>query len=221
MKTTAAVFRRLITTLCLIVVTPIEALGLEFNATIDRVIDGDTVVAITDDARSFRLRLADIDAPERDQRWGAEATQMLSKMALGKSANVRVKDTDRYGRLVATVFINDKNVNRAMVRDGHAWVYRKYLRDLGLPDLEAAAREDRKGLWANVDAIEPSRWRRGERHTNSEYVPERLPAPSVKKSRSNICHVAGSKYYARTKHFVPFQLLSECLATGGRLPKSR
>lgn len=221
MKIAAAVFTRLIQIVCLVFVVPIDAFASEFRARIDRVVDGDTLVAITEDGRSLRLRLADIDAPEKDQRWGTEATQMLSKMALGRSANVRVEDTDRYGRLVATVFVNEKNVNRAMVRDGHAWVYRKYLRDLSLPNLEATAKRGQRGLWVNTDAIEPSRWRRGDRHTRSQLGSSSLPEPPVKKSRSNICHEAGSEYYSRVKHFEEFKVLKDCIDSGGRLPKAR
>lgn len=218
MKTAAAELKRVIQTLCLVFVVPIDALASDFKARIDRVVDGDTLMAITKDGRSLRLRLADIDAPEKDQDWGTEATQMLSKMALGKSANVRVEDTDRYGRLVATIFVNEKNVNRAMVRDGHAWVYRNYLRDLSLPNLEEVARRKQIGLWANTDAIEPSRWRRGDRRTRSELDSSRLAQPPVKKSRSNICHETGGEYYSRVKHFEGFKTLRDCIDSGGRLP---
>ena len=209
-----------VSTLLFALLLPIHGIAQEFMATIDKVIDGDTVAVVTDDGKSFRIRLSDIDAPERDQPWGMEATEALSQMGLRENARVRVEDTDRYGRLVATIFVSGINLNKAMVRNGHAWVYREYLRDQSLPDLEETARTTGKGLWANTGAIAPSRWRRGDRRVPSQLTPASPRVPPVKKSRSNICHVAGSEYYARTKHFVPFQLLSECLATGGRLPKS-
>lgn len=41
----------------------------------------------------------------------------------------------------------------------------------------------------------------------------------VKKSRSGICHDTSSRYYSRTKRFKPFNSLSQCLKSGGRLPK--
>lgn len=43
--------------------------------------------------------------------------------------------------------------------------------------------------------------------------------PPVKKSRSNICHAAGSTYYAQTKNYTPYQTMQACLNSGGRRPK--
>ena len=43
----------------------------------------------------------------------------------------------------------------------------------------------------------------------------------VKKSKTNICHKKGSKYYDQTKHFRAFNTIKECIDSGGRLPKKR
>ena len=44
-------------------------------------------------------------------------------------------------------------------------------------------------------------------------------APAVKKSKTGICHAAGSSYYSRTLNFTPFATMDECIKSGGRLPK--
>lgn len=44
-------------------------------------------------------------------------------------------------------------------------------------------------------------------------------APPVKKSKTGICHAAGSSYYGRTQNFTPFATMDECIKSGGRLPK--
>ena len=44
-------------------------------------------------------------------------------------------------------------------------------------------------------------------------------APAVKKSKTGICHAAGSSYYGRTLNFTPFARMDECIKSGGRLPK--
>ena len=44
-------------------------------------------------------------------------------------------------------------------------------------------------------------------------------APAVKKSKTGICHAAGSSYYGRTLNFTPFATMAECIKSGGRLPK--
>ena len=41
----------------------------------------------------------------------------------------------------------------------------------------------------------------------------------VKKSKTNICHEKGSKYYDQTKHFKAYNTIKECIESGGRLPK--
>ena len=43
----------------------------------------------------------------------------------------------------------------------------------------------------------------------------------VKKSKTNICHKKGSKYYDQTKHFRAFNTIKDCIDNGGRLPKKR
>jgi hypothetical protein len=41
----------------------------------------------------------------------------------------------------------------------------------------------------------------------------------VKKSKTNICHKKGSKYYDQTKHFRAFNTIKDCIENGGRIPK--
>jgi hypothetical protein len=43
----------------------------------------------------------------------------------------------------------------------------------------------------------------------------------VKKSKSAICHAPGTQYYGRTKNFIPYDTLDQCLASGGRLLKGQ
>ncbi len=58
-----------------------------------------------------------------------------------------------------------RDINWEMVREGHAWVYRKYLRDLTLLEDEAAARQEQRGLWALPEAkrVDPWEWRAAKR----------------------------------------------------------
>jgi hypothetical protein len=43
--------------------------------------------------------------------------------------------------------------------------------------------------------------------------------PIVKKSKSGICHDQNSRWYKRTKKFIPFGSIEECIESGGRLQK--
>ena len=70
---------------------------------------------------------------------------------------------DRYGRVVGRVFVGGTDVNRELVAQGFAWVYRKYSDDAELLELEAEAKQKGLGLWAEPNPIPPWEWRRGRR----------------------------------------------------------
>jgi hypothetical protein len=84
---------------------------------------------------------------------------------------------DRYGRLVGKVLFGSRDINREMVREGHAWVYRQYMRDRSLLEDERTARRLKVGLWGSDHPIEPWRWRRGTRASL---------APTVQADNENI-----------------------------------
>ena len=122
--------------------------------------DGDTITVLVNQ-KSFKIRLAQIDAPEKRQPYGEKAKQNLAKLVFGKVVSLEVTDTDRYGRSVANLTLNGYSINREMVRSGYAWAYRKYLRDQSLLEDEKNAKIDKVGIWslpANLQ-IPPWEWR--------------------------------------------------------------
>ncbi|QOR01946.1 thermonuclease family protein [Campylobacter sp. 2014D-0216] len=127
------------------------------QAKITRVIDGDTLEATYKDEK-LKIRLFGIDAPESDQAYGKMATQFLSAIVLKKEVTLSVKDEDKYGRILAIVYLNDKDINQVMVKNGFAWAY-EYYSDLYL-DEQNYAKEHKKGLWVDEDPIEPYKWRK-------------------------------------------------------------
>ncbi len=94
--------------------------------------DGDTITVLDALKTQHKIRLAQIDAPEKNQPWGARSKQSLSDLVFGKAVRVNVIDKDRYGRKVGTVFINNRDVCEYQVRTGHAWVYVAYAKDANL-----------------------------------------------------------------------------------------
>ena len=130
-----------------------------FPAKVVGVRDGDTVELLYQ-GRTVRVRMAHIDAPEAGQPFGKAAKQHLSALCFGKE--VRVQQTgrpDRYGRLVAVLFLNGVNLNKAMVSAGYAWHFTKYSRDGSYSAAQAQARAARRGLWAQPGAVPPWEWR--------------------------------------------------------------
>lgn len=132
------------------------------NACADVVIgvtDGDTI-KILRGRRPVKVRLGNIDAPEQRQPFGARSRQSLAALCFGKDAQLKVQNTDRYGRLVALVSCNGVDVNRAQVQRGLAWVYPHYNKDRMLPFIQAEAQAARRGLWREGDATPPWQFRR-------------------------------------------------------------
>jgi endonuclease YncB( thermonuclease family) len=122
--------------------------------------DGDTLTLLVGNEK-VRIRLAQIDAPEPDQPYGTESTAALSALALHEQARVEVVDIDRYGRTVGEVFVDEVDINREMVREGHAWAYTHFARSTEIIDLEHDARAAGKGLWAlpENEREQPWTWR--------------------------------------------------------------
>ena len=110
--------------------------------------DGDTIKLLTPAKQQIKVRLADIDTPERGQPYGKKARQVLGDKIHRRQVEVEEVTIDRYKRLVGRVFLEGRNINAEMVEDGAAWVYRKYNRDPQLLELERQAREQGRGLWA-------------------------------------------------------------------------
>lgn len=123
--------------------------------------DGDTITVLQD-KQQYKIRLAEIDTPEKGQPYGTTAKQALSALVFGKIVTVEQVDTDRYGRIVGKVYVGPLYVNADMVKQGHAWVYRKYAKDQVLFRLEEHARRQKIGLWAlqKDQRVPPWEWRR-------------------------------------------------------------
>jgi endonuclease YncB( thermonuclease family) len=146
--------------LILILLFALPAWSAEYAARVVKIADGATITVLRDDNTQERVRLASIDAPERGQPYGTRAKEALAALVFDQNVRVKGVDVDRYGRTVGSVWVVDVNVNAEMVRQGYAWVYRKYSDDPALLALEAEARAAKKGLWADSDPVPPWEWRR-------------------------------------------------------------
>jgi endonuclease YncB( thermonuclease family) len=123
------------------------------------VTDGDTIKVLRD-GKQVKIRLAAIDCPEKGQPWGNKAKQFTSQLVLFQTVGVLPLGEDRYGRIVGWVFIEEINLNKALLRAGLAWHYRQYSNNSLLTALEMEAREAKKGLWSETDPVPPWEWRK-------------------------------------------------------------
>jgi endonuclease YncB( thermonuclease family) len=128
-----------------------------FEGRVVRVIDGDTIDVLVG-SQTRRVRLFGIDSPEPGQPWHAKAKRALGQRVFGKEVRVNDVDTDRYGRTVGEVYADNVCVGCELVREGNAWVYRKYTDDPVLYQLEAEARAARRGLWGLPEAQQTPPW---------------------------------------------------------------
>ncbi|RUR72447.1 hypothetical protein DSM107007_57280 [Nostoc sp. PCC 7120 = FACHB-418] len=99
------------------------------SMTVVSVGDGDTLRVRNQQGQAITIRLGCVDAPELKQNpWGQQSKTRLGQLLpVGQSVQVRSIENDKYKRLVAEVFVNNRSVNLTMVQEGQAVVYRQYL----------------------------------------------------------------------------------------------
>ena len=133
------------------------------TARVTRGFDGDSFIVTSVDGRQTEVRLFGIDAPERRQPWSRRSREALRGLVKDREVLLEEVTVDTYGRTVAVVYRSSDGleINREMIRLGHAWVYRRYTSDPSLIALEDEARGAGVGLWSLPEAerLPPWQWR--------------------------------------------------------------
>jgi endonuclease YncB( thermonuclease family) len=124
-----------------------------------RILDGDTFELLINQNAIVKVRLSDIDAPEKKQDFGQVSKQTLASMIFGKNVKVTYEKLDRNKRILGNVFIDNVNVNLKMVEKGMAWHFKKYSSDQKFANAEIIARKKRIGLWSMSNPIAPWEYR--------------------------------------------------------------
>ena len=160
----------------------------DFTGPVVSVLDGDTI-EVLHNLRPERIRLSGIDCPEKGQAFGQKAKQAASVLVFGKNVTLQTYGKDKYGRTLADVLLSDgTNVNDELVKDGWCWWYHKYAPgNAVLEELEKAAREERKGLWADSHPVPPWVYRKAKRGQSldlSDLVPLETDLEGNTSSRS-------------------------------------
>lgn len=132
----------------------IYVISAEITGEVVKVLDGDTVI-IQDGEDKFKVRLAHIDAPEKDQECGDHAKMTLSILIDSKFVYVEFHQIDMYGRIIGTIYLRKVlgiyigNINKAMVQNGAAWWYEEFSNDSEYATLQAEAKQNKLGVWGN------------------------------------------------------------------------
>jgi len=85
------------------------------------VVDGDTL----DVEGVGRIRFVGVNTPERGESGYQQAKDYIKQMCLGKTVQLDIDDAkkhDRYGRVLAVVYVNNVNLNAELLKRGYAEV---------------------------------------------------------------------------------------------------
>ena len=132
------------------------------NGKVVGVMSGDTLTIQSTNGKVFKVRLAEVDAPESSQAFGKQARQFTENLVMKKSVQAQFDTVDKYRRLIGTVILSEGRVlNQELVRNGFAWHYRvHYPGNEFLRELEYRAWKNKSGLWVDPSAVPPWKFRR-------------------------------------------------------------
>ncbi|WP_219096194.1 thermonuclease family protein [Pseudomonas sp. UMAB-40] len=155
--------KRTLLALCFAIAAPLTAVAdTTFSGQAVRVLDGDTIEVLKDSRELVRIRLANIDAPEKTQPFGQKSKQNLISLVAGKDVKIIDLGGDQYGRRIGRVMVGADEANVEQVKAGMAWVYERYNHDPKLPAIEASARAHQSGLWQDKSPQAPWTFRHGQ-----------------------------------------------------------
>lgn len=130
------------------------------------VLDGDTVTVLDTSRMQHRVRLAGIDAPEKNQGFGEVSKQNLARVVFGRFVMVEYDKRDRYDRIVGKVLVDGRDACLRQIQDGLAWHFKRYEKEQSAADrityaaAEEQARIARRGLWREPQPVPPWEFRK-------------------------------------------------------------
>ncbi len=135
-----------------------------------KIYDGDTI-QISGLDLIFKVRLVGIDSPEigykgqQSQAYSQKSKKYLSTLLNNKKITLKSYGLGGYGRQLAEIFVDNKNINIEMIKAGLTEVYKgkpskkldvqQYLKE------EKKAKSSKLGMWAQGSSyISPKKWRK-------------------------------------------------------------
>lgn len=109
----------------------------------------------------YKIRLAGIDAPEKQQAYGVQSKIYLEHLIADKDVSIKVLSCDQYGRYVGKIYLNGKDINGEMIRSGYAWHYNHFDSNPVYAGFMLDAQRSNRGLWQEVHPTPPWIFRKG------------------------------------------------------------
>ena len=205
------------------------------------VYDGDTITVADPDRTEWKVRLAAVDAPELGQPFGKKARKELLELILGQPVTVKFDRTDGRDHIVGIVELESQrealvsifpiNINQYLVEAGLAWYDRAFQADQSketrdaYSKLEAAARERKKGLWAEKNPMPPWEFRGKTAEPQTRSMPTAeldLPRHVMANKTSRLYYMSYCPDYDKVPAMdqVSFKTASDAQAAGFKLAKS-
>lgn len=135
----------------------------QWSGTVVGISDGDTVKVLNEKKKPIKIRLVEIDAPEKNQAFGQQSKQSLSDICFNKQVVVSDNGQDKYKRTLGRLNCAGVDANAEQVKRGLAWAYRQYLTDPSIISLEDTAKASKAGLWADENPTPPWDFRRSKK----------------------------------------------------------
>jgi len=146
------------------------------TGTVTKVTDGDSIHITTPERTILKVRLYGIDAPETakinkrtgrvnipGQPYGKESWKVLRGKVMGKQVRLVILDIDKHRRMVCMVWLDSRNINLEMVREGYAEAFVEYLKEPYREQFMSAQQEaqaEKRGIWSLPNYERPRDFRK-------------------------------------------------------------
>lgn len=210
------------------------------SAKVIDVVDGDTIKVQFADGQKETIRLLLVDTPETKhpdkpvQPFGPEASAFAKDTLLGKNIEVEldVSERDKYGRLLAYIWIDGKMFNEMLLENGLARVAYVYPPNVKYVDqfriIQSVAQENEIGIWSienyakedgfNENAVSESNLSTSSAAANSQSDSDCVPTikGNITSDGEKIYHLPDGQYYESTKAEEMFCTEDEAIKAGYR-----
>lgn len=190
----------------------------EITGKVVGIMDGDTIKIVTDSVQK-KIRLYGIDCPEKNQAFGNKAKQFLSEIISGQNVKIIQEDVDRYGRIVGTVYFNNRCINEEIIKNGYAWVYRYYCKKsfcTNWIEIENQSKSNGIGLWSQKNPIPPWEFRHNFKEKKSNTENNATIQEFHGNISSHIFHRASCRYFNCKNCTTKFNSRDDAIKSGYR-----